>query len=297
MVKESWVVPASLVVLAGLMSHVWFGSAVQYLEAGAVSGTASSANAQTVLPRSATDRTDDNLRAKQIHVMYVVPSDGVDRQFDTNGSVGTSVAAFQNWLHGQTTGKRLRMDTYQGSLDATFVRLARTDAELQADAMAMGSLLYMRDILERELDALGFNDSRKIYAVYYDGGSGVPACGGASWPPTLQGNVVAQYLLACPANSFTTSEVTQGYLEMAMIHEIFHALGVVSSCAPNHTRAGHVSDSANDLMYAGDNPWLPSGYGNAVLDGGHDDYYSLPKKKACPSQVDVAKSAFLEIVN
>jgi len=47
-----------------------------------------------------------------------------------------------------------------------------------------------------------------------------------------------------------------------------HTLGVVSSAAPHFTLAGHVSDSALDLMYAGSLPWTPS-----TLDLGQDDYY------------------------
>jgi hypothetical protein len=54
-----------------------------------------------------------------------------------------------------------------------------------------------------------------------------------------------------------------------MIHEIMHALGFVPTCAPHQTLAGHVSDSPNDVMYAGGAPWAPS-----TLDVGHDDYYT-----------------------
>jgi len=43
-----------------------------------------------------------------------------------------------------------------------------------------------------------------------------------------------------------------------MLHEILHTLGVVATCAPNHTLSGHVSDDPRDLMYAGPLPWQPS---------------------------------------
>ncbi len=239
--------------------------------------------------RQTQDRTDDNLSAKQIHVIYVVPSDGADRQFDTNGALNTSIAAFQRWHRGQTGGKQFRMDTYQGALDITFVRLGRTDSQIQADARAMGSPLNLRDILEREVRSLGFNDSRKLYAVYYEGGAGVSACGGGAWPPALPGNVAAMYLLAC-SNPFASSETSLGYLDIAMFHEIYHSLGAVSTCASHHTRAGHVSDSRDDFMGS----WLPSGYANAKLDIGRDDYYGLTQK-ACENQVDMAQSPFLEV--
>jgi hypothetical protein len=69
-----------------------------------------------------------------------------------------------------------------------------------------------------------------------------------------------------------------------MLHELLHTIGFVPTCAPHFTRAGHVSDSNHDLMYAGDQPWYPS-----VLDYGHDDYFDahIP---GCP---DVSDSPLL----
>ena len=75
-----------------------------------------------------------------------------------------------------------------------------------------------------------------------------------------------------------------GYLELAMVHEVMHALGFVPTCAPHHTRRGHVSDSPNDLMYAGDAPWSPT-----TLDVGRNDYFGahIP---GCP---DLSDSPYL----
>jgi hypothetical protein len=53
-----------------------------------------------------------------------------------------------------------------------------------------------------------------------------------------------------------------------MLHEIMHTMGFVSPAAPHHTLAGHVSDSNQDLMWAGTLPWQPT-----TLDVGGDDYY------------------------
>src|SRR5215216_1343977 len=74
--------------------------------------------------RSTADRTDD-LAGYQIHVMYVLPSDGIDYNLDTNGSIASSVAATQKWFVAQTGGtRRLRFDTSSGELDISFFRLA-----------------------------------------------------------------------------------------------------------------------------------------------------------------------------
>jgi hypothetical protein len=222
--------------------------------------------------RATVDRVDDSIAA-QLHVIYALPSDGVDRALDTDGTLERSVSSFESWLAGKTDGRRLRLDTFAGALDITFLRLSRTDAELASH----GALV--RDEIEQELDAAGFDAPNKVYAVYYDGTSNF-SCGGGAWPPSLPGNVAALYLdglpespVPCRSNPFAGPGAPPGYLEFAMLHEIMHTLGFVATCAPNHHRAGHVSDNPDDLMWAGDGPWVPSGWGNVVLDAGGDDYY------------------------
>jgi hypothetical protein len=252
---------------------------VMFSNGGAPAQTAASA-------RSTADRTDD-LAGYQIHVMYVLPSDGIDYNLDTNGSIASSVAATQKWFAAQTAGtRRLRFDTSNGELDISFFRLARTDAAIA------GFGAYVRDQIQRDINAAGFNHPEKIYAVYY-GGSSTHACGGGAWPPTLPGNVVALYLRGrppgawpCASNVLATSGDVPGYWEFSLIHEFFHTLGAVAACAPHHTRAGHVSDDPRDLMYAGDRPWRPS-----MLDVGNDDYFN--HHTDC---LDVAKSVFIDPV-
>jgi hypothetical protein len=56
----------------------------------------------------------------------------------------------------------------------------------------------------------------------------------------------------CDRNRLAGAGDPPGYLDISMLHELLHTLGLTASCAPHHTRAGHVSDSPNDLMWAGD---------------------------------------------
>ena len=247
-------------------------------------------------PRVLVDLEDD-ASGYQVHILYVVASDGEDRELDTNGAVERSVEAWNEWFANQTSGRRLRLDRAEGSLDVTFVRLDRTDAELNA----FGA--FIRDHLEAELILKGFNDPEKIYAVYYDGGDEqTGACGGAAHPPTLPGTVGAIYLRAVPAggapcdtNALTASVDAPGYLEFSSVHEIVHTLGFAADCAPNNTAnqaagparttPGHVSDSNTDLMYAGALGWNPS-----VLDFNRDDYFEA----GLADCLDLADSAFLD---
>ena len=238
--------------------------------------------------RSMSDRADDD-SGYQLHVMYVVPSDGIDRGLDTNGKLNVSVCAFQKWLVGQTNGVGLRLDTYQDSLDITFLRLSRSNEDIASHGE------HVRDEIEADLRTAGFNDPNKLYVVYYDGLSNT-ACGGGAWPPSLPGHVAALYLQGlpngnprCNQNQFATSEDSPGYLEFAMIHEIFHTLGAVATCAPhyNATQPSHVSGDSADLMWAGPTPtiWAPSD-----LDIDHDDYYGHNQVNC----LDLADSTFMD---
>ena len=223
------------------------------------------AAAPDALPRATADRPDD-VSGPQIHAVYVLPADGADRALDTDGTIAASVANWQRWFVSQTLGGGLRIDTSGGELDVSFHRLERTDATLAARGV------FVRDEIERELRAAGFDRPDKVYAVYYDG-STTAACGGGAWPPTLPGTVAAVYMRATFAAGFPChqpafSRAGLQIMDFAILHEVLHTMGFVPRCAPHHTRDGHVSDDPRDVMYAGDEPWRP-----AVLDVGQDDYY------------------------
>lgn len=234
--------------------------------------------------RTTTDRTDE-ASGNQVQVLYILPKDGTDRNLDMNGTLATTVGAFEKWLEKESNGYKIRFDTYQGKLDIPFIRLSRTDNDIASHAQ------YVRDELEKEIKNLGFNKENKKYLVYYDGTSTF-SCGGGAHPPQLPGSVSALYLQAivypsapCKNNVFTTSVDSLGYWEYAMIHEFFHTLGAVDYNAPHHTQSGHVSDGANDLMYAGSAQWsFP-----AKLDIGRDDYFGHNN----PNLVDIAKSPYI----
>jgi hypothetical protein len=241
---------------------------------------------RATLDRSLVDRPDD-VTGPQVHVVYAIPSDGVDRGLDTDGTIARSIGEGNDWLASETGGLGgFRLDTYHGTPDVTFFRDPHTDAAMAARDP------YIRDTLETDLYAAGVipRGTDKIYAVYYDGSS-TYSCGGGAFPPTLPGVVGAMYLHgrppgapACDTNTLASPN-GPGYLEFGMIHELMHTLGFVPPCAPHFTRAGHVSDATNDLMYAGDQPWsLPP-----TLDVGHDDYFETGRSD-CP---DLAKSPFL----
>jgi hypothetical protein len=218
------------------------------------------------LPRATADRPDD--AGPQIHVMYVIPSDGVDAQLDTNGVIANWIDSMQSWLREQTGGRTFRLDTYQGQPDITFFRLRASQAEAEARDFAAQEI-------ETELSAAGYgsagyinagrpvplNVRDKIYAVFY-GGQSKTNCGNG-------GSMAFVYLPDC-----------HGIESLAMIHEILHSLGFVPSCALHFLAPDHVNDPA-DLMY----PFIRS---TAMLDPGHDDYFDAH----IPGCHDLASSRF-----
>ena len=233
------------------------------------------------LPRATSDRPDDRQGA-QVHVVYAVPSDGADRGLDTDGTIAASVANWQRWLRGQTGGRGLNLDTAGGEVDVTFNRLPQTDAAYAARG------LFIRDAIEADLRSAGLAlPGSKITLVYYDGSTSA-ACGGGAYPPSLPGTVGAVYMRGTYGGGllcYTPSQSLAGLqiMDLAILHEALHVLGMVPGCAPHHTRSGHVSDSPTDLMYAGDQPWRPT-----TLDVGRDDYFEAPVAGCA----DLAESPF-----
>ena len=253
------------------------------LAALALAGFAGSAPTAAAWTRTTADLPDD-LSGAQVHVVYAVPSNGADRHLDTNGTLAASTNNWESWMRGQTGGDQLRVDTFHGQPDITFVRLKETDAAIASHGLAA------RDFIEQELIARGLTKPDKIYAVYYDG-TNANACGGGACPPALKGIVGALYVGATygtgnwpcyvPADSLSGLHL----MDLAIVHEILHTIGIVPTCAPHQTRGGHVSDSNTDLMWAGNAPWYPQ-----VLDVGHDDYYDAH----IPGCLDLTDSAYFD---
>ncbi len=245
----------------------------------------------TDLDFSVVDRPDDS-DLHQIHFIYAIPSDGTDKLRDVNGEIELSANAANYWLCEQSGGSSLRYDTFQGKLDITFLKLPFTADELSSKlglAIVSGFDQYIRDIAS--------STENKIYFVYYEGlialSGNETACGVATRPPNdwgvtgtlfLQAYSAEYDLITCPDISHT--ENYADWLELVMIHEIFHILGAAPNCSPNSFGA-HVLDSDKDLMSAYFDPYeAPFAY----LDFNNDDYFGHGDL-SCP---DLAYSAFLD---
>jgi hypothetical protein len=239
-----------------------------------------------------TDLPDD-ISGAQLHFLYVVPSDGADGQLDTSGAMQQSIARIERWFVTQAGSQALRVDTYKGVPDITFVRLPHSAAQTTA---ANPWPLW---VMGEDLVAAGFNNTAKVYAAFYDGPS-TWACGGASSPalPKLGAMYLRAQLTNDPrpcrdAPGFGTGTDRPGYFEIGLLHEILHVIGFAPNCAPhvsNDAWRVHVNDSPTDLMYGPDAKSTAGwNWAIAVLDVNRDDYYraNIP---GCP---DLSNSPYL----
>ena len=162
--------------------------------------------------RTAVDQPDDFAGEYQVHVVYVEPSDRTaTKQLDVDGSLRRSITAWNAWLVDQTGGRRMRVDTCNGDIDVTFVKLATpyTEAEIgEGLTLTPHGPAFVRDRLAVALAPV-LADSKKLYLVFWDG-LAFARCGGAAYPPNLPGHVTAQYLGGIFAATYLTSGVQAG---------------------------------------------------------------------------------------
>jgi hypothetical protein len=281
--------------------------------AGASSSDGSTGDTPITLPgcpdvRAEMDLPDDS-PDPQVRVLYVIPSDSADDQFDTDGKICNSTLGWTQWLQDQTEGRRLRLDTSGDVLDIGFVRLEVTDAVMHGSSSELDvqtGFAYVRDRIELELLQMGQLVPHKIYAVYY-GGTSEYSCGGGAYPPLIIDQVGAMYLggdipgfPACDSQPWGEPDLVPRYIDYGMLHEMLHTLGLVDLVAPNQHSSGHAFDEAeaapqSDVLYAQrpgmDDPgWGVNEPGGLVLDLGRDDYFEQPNAEI----VDLARSVFLE---
>ena len=251
-------------------------------------GAGAPAHASTPMPwcgtgSSATDRLPDATPGYAVHVAYVRPPGGPDRFGELAPRIVGDAAAIEAWWRSQDAARSPRFDLFPVACASAFGALDITNVELPQPISGInGAFNRIRLLLASEL---GFNQSEKVYLVYYDGptgqsglervcGQGAPA--GAFGLP----GVAVIYLDSCGATR------TDSLRTVVAVHELVHVLGAVDDAAPNSCDDGHVCDLESDLMTAS---LSGKELETHVLDGGRDDYYGHSG-----SWTDVQDSLFFE---
>lgn len=275
--------------------HKRYAAATGAALAIAVCATAGVARAATAPPvqwcgpdAAATDRPDA-VAGRQVHVVYAIPSDGVDRFGLFASAISTDLTAVSAWWQHQdpTRGPRFDLAAWPcfpslGALDISFVRLPHDSSYFFATEGRFGRL---RD----DLVVGGLADPDKKYLVYYDTPSPLPlgTCGQGHEDPTAGGPngyaevFIAPNLVSSPSQSgcgaLTSPEYRGGYSAMVAAHELLHTLGALDTWdtpGPPHGCPGdaaHACDNPLDIMEPqGVTYWVD----DTLLDSGNDDYYA-----------------------
>lgn len=250
--------------------------------------------------RTTLDRPDDFPGLYQFHFLYVTLSDSPDMERDLNGEIDQTVADINTWFAEQTGGSTLRVDTFQGELDITYVQLDMTNTEfINATVGAHGAKLFLRDQLELELDALEILEPGKLYVAMFEINEQAYTCADSAHLPELRGRVAGLYPSAVLDDGYNCASESFGrgysYTDMSVIHEMVHLLSFATRCGENPTSRenfAHTGDDNRDLMwapYAADSRYWDTDH--MLLDPGNDDYFNLGESSSCR---DLANSAFLE---
>ena len=219
--------------------------------------------------RSIIDRPDVN-DDYQVHFIYAILKNGKDKEWDVNGYIEKNALKvnknFLKWSaknkKSNGIGQKFKYDfSNDGKLDVSFVRLNLTRKEIDKPD-------YPDRIIFRELFRQGFNNPKKVYAIF----SGFKTKHGNS-----HGGVGGPLftILYGPAIKSYGSENK----EIIILHELFHTQGAAYDCGKRTYDGAHVKGS--DVL--GKNKTT------TTIDGKNDTYYKHGIE-GCP---DLSDSVFL----
>jgi hypothetical protein len=213
--------------------------------------------------QTAADRIDTSTGA-QLHVVYAIPSDGVNNFAASASVIASDAETVDAWWRGQDPTRTPRFDFAAfpgcsgfGALDITFVQLSVSSAQLSPSTGRYSTIF-------RAIP--GFGRWKKTI-VYYDGPiEDSSLCGTGGGSPTTGSDSLA---VVYPRSSCSrTASLRSAVLAHELTHELGYPDGRQAHVCPGDT--GHVCDSDRDLMY----PLLSAGsLDQLVLDVGRDDYY------------------------
>jgi len=230
---------------------------------------------------SYSDRPDDYPGFYQIHVLYVVPKDFTDTTRYFDGSIDESVRLMNEWFASQKDGQFFILDTYQGKLDITYVRLPVSEGKIfeytkekygdygedPDDLSGLGKAMV--DFIS-SLDVIPPYQIQKIYIAYFEVSESFVCGETVSFITVVYPDATnLRDQVDCKIFSGQLLDGQRGVWENILAHEVIHVLGFpVKACTPrNVDNDMHIydPDTPDDIMGSGmwnDNPVLdPKGFG------------------------------------
>jgi len=173
----------------------------------------------------------DSLTGYQIKAIYVVPSDGTDRSYDTNGYIASILKEGNAFIKSQI-GLEYQIDSVGNDYDIQFFRSTFPTSHFLSSQNLHTELAKEMKLYENP------TADRKNYHFFVEVSSlkNNTYCGFASTPGLYSVNAVG------PSNSATSSCVgkslnVDNFASHVWVHESFHNLGV-----------GHTTDDSCDTM-------------------------------------------------
>ena len=220
--------------------------------------------------RSIIDRPDVN-DDHQVHFIYAILKNGKDKEWDVNGYIEKNALKvnknFLKWSaknkKSNDIGQKFKYDfSNDGKLDVSFARLNLTRKEIDKPDHPNG-------IIYRELFRQGFNNPKKVYAIF----SGFKSKHGNS--DGGEGGPLFTILYGPAIKSYGSKD-----MEIVILHELFHTQGAAYDCGKRTYRGAHVKGS--DVLGSGDV--------STKIDSKNNTYYRHGIE-GCP---DLADSVFLK---
>ena len=206
----------------------------------------------------------------QIHFIYLLSSDGKDKELDISGWIEKRVNSVNRKFLKMSArnkksngiGQQFKLDmTEEGKLDVTFVRMNVSKKQLDVPD-------YPTEMIYFYLRQKGFNNPKKVYATFAgfkskhgnsDGGEGY----------------VPMMIIYAPA----VKTYGQPDMDLVILHELFHTQAAAYACGKRTSEGAHVKGS--DI--------LAVNIVKSSIDSKNDTYYRHDIE-GCP---DLAKSVFV----
>ena len=220
--------------------------------------------------RSIIDRPDTN-DDHQVHFIYAILKNGKDKEWDINGYIEKNALKvnknFLKWSaknkKSNGMGQKFKYDfSKDGKIDVSFARLNLTRKEIDKPDHPNG-------IIYRELFRQGFNNPKKVYAIF----SGFKSKHGNS--DGGEGGPLFTILYGPAIKSYGSKD-----MEIVILHELFHTQGAAYDCGKRTYKGAHVKGS--DVLGSGDV--------STKIDSKNNTYYRHGIE-GCP---DLADSVFLK---
>ena len=162
----------------------------------------------------------DTISGFQVKVIYVVPSDGSDHNYDTSGYISSILDEGNSYLNSQI-GLTLPIDHVGKGYDIQFLKSTLTTSSLRSSTGHVEELLSESEVLENP------GSNRKNYIFFID----VPilkdgACGYAKISSITAVVAIGKSAgsVSAPCDGGFRNFVNQ--LSLVWLHEVFHSLGV-----------------------------------------------------------------------